>query len=381
MRIVFVANHASVHTRRWVAFFADRGHDVRVVTCGGADAVDLDTQGNVIGRNYRIVDLGSPRLGKLGYLFKLRRARRAIRRANAEVVHAHWATSYGLLALVAGVRPLVVTAHGDDLLIAPRNRIMRAIVLRVLRAAALITVPSEPMRQAAHALLGDEGAPEVAVFQYGVEVRRLTALAASVRSQIDPRDIRPLRIVSARALLRLYRVDVLLDALALLAAQHVDFECELLGDGPERASLEAQAARLGIAHRCNFRGAVEPSEVEQVVAKSDIYVSVAESDGVSLALLEAMVLGAIPVLSDIPANRGWVNDGATGMLTEIEPAAVASAIRAAARIDAPRAGKDNCARVSELADRETNLAACELLIDSLVGVTFDPRPVDDSAAA
>ena len=48
------------------------------------------------------------------------------------------------------------------------------------------------------------------------------------------------------------------------------------------------------------------------MGRADVYVSLAESDGTSIALLEALALGAVPVLSDIPANRAWVRDGETG---------------------------------------------------------------------
>lgn len=389
MRICYLAWHGSVHTRRWAGWFAERGHDVHVVTCGDGDARDLDTDGAPLPLRYRVHDLGLPRGGKLGYLAKVLRARRAVRRIAPDVLHAHWLTSYGLLALAADRRavPLVVTAHGDDVLIAPRSAPMRWLVQRVLRAARLVTVPSDAMRVAVIELLDPSGPPEagVAVFQYGVESRRLAAAGARHRA---PRRDAPgahLRIVSARALLDLYRIDVLLDALALLHAQGVSFHCDLLGDGPARAALELQAMQLGIESRCTFHGAVPPARVEELVGASDVYVSVAESDGVSLALLEALALGAVPVLSDIPANRPWVNDGATGILVDIAAADIADGIGRAAELDRERVAADNLAMVAERADRDTNLAACELLVDSLIGVTWDASPagldrIDDTAA-
>jgi glycosyltransferase involved in cell wall biosynthesis len=383
VRICYLAWHGSVHTRRWAGWFAERGHEVHVITCGGADARDLDASGTPLPLRYRVHDLGAPRGGKVGYLFKLLRARRAVRRVAPEVLHAHWLTSYGLLALAADRRalPLVVTAHGDDVLIAPRNPVMRRLVQRVLRAARMVTVPSEPMHDAVLELLAPQPAPTggVAVFQYGVEARRLAAAGERYRAARPYRDA--LRIASARALLDLYRIDVLLDALALLAEREVAFHCDLLGDGPERATLEARAHELGIQDLVRFHGAVLPSEVERYVGESDVYVSVSESDGVSLALLESLALGAVPVLSDIPANRPWVNDGATGILVDIDPHDVADGIERAARLDRERVAADNLALVSEHADRDTNLAACELLIDSLVGVVWEPDAAAGSAHA
>jgi len=241
------------------------------------------------------------------------------------------------------------------------------------------------MREAVVELLAPAHPPGggIAVFQYGVESARLARAgkrerelrAASAGGAIDT----TLRIVSARALLELYRIDVVLDAVALLIERSVEVTCDLLGDGPERAALEARAAKLGIADRCVFHGAVTPANVERVVAGSDLYISVSESDGVSLALLEAMSLGAIPVLSDIPANRPWVHDGATGVLVDINAESLAEGVLRAAMLDRERLAADNLAVVAERADRDTNLGACELLIDSLVGVTWDPRAADDDS--
>jgi glycosyltransferase involved in cell wall biosynthesis len=348
-----------------------------VVTCGGADARDFNSDGAPITLRYRVVDLGDPRGGKLGYLLKIRSARRAIRQAKADIVHAHWLTSYGLLALAAGRHPLVVTAHGDDVLIAPRNRMMRMIVRRVLRHADLITVPSEPMRVAAEALLEPHLPPAggIAVFQYGVETRRLANIGADVRASVDARSGTRIRLVSARALLQLYRIDALIAAIALLRDEGYDVTCDILGDGPERASLESLSRALGVEDCVKFHGAVTPGDVERYVASADAYVSVSESDGVSLALLEALSLGAVPVLSNIPANRPWVNDGETGVLVPIDPAGIARGIRQAIALDRERVAADNLAIVAERADRDTNLGVCERLIDSLIGVEWDATPV------
>jgi glycosyltransferase involved in cell wall biosynthesis len=386
MRICYLAWHGSVHTRRWVAWFAEHGHEVHVVTCGGGAARDLDLDGVPVPLAYRVHDLGEPRAGKLGYLLKLRQARRVVRGVEPEVLHAHWLTSYGLLALGAlrGWRqapPFVVTAHGDDVLIAPRSRLLRPIVQRVLRAAQLITVPSDVMRVAAVELLAPQPPPAagIAVFQYGVQSARLAEVGRSERlARVDTAQ-GALRIVSARALLDLYRIDALLDALALLVGRGVEVHCDLLGDGPAREALEQQVARLGLGANCTFHGAVTPAEVERLVAGSDAYVSVSESDGVSLALLEALALGAVPVLSDIPANRPWVNDGKTGVLVAIEATAIADGIVQAAALDREQLAADNLSIVAERADRDTNLAACELLIDSLVGVTWNAEPASGQA--
>jgi len=354
MRIAYLGAHGSVHTRRWLSFFAGRGHDVHLLTCG--------TAGNPA-EGYEVHDLGHPRPGKVGYLAQIPAARRILLGLRPDVVHAHYATSYGALGLGAGLRPLIVTAHGDDVLVAPRHPGKRLVVQRVLRRADLVTVPAEHMRDAVIRLRGGSG-PPVMVFQYGVETGRLAALADDLRPAEAPRRAAPLRIVSARPLLPLYRIDLLLAALSILEQRGVPFVCEILGDGPDRFRLSRIAARAGLTGLVRFRGAVPPAHVEEHVARADVSVSLACRDGASLAVLEAMALGPVLVLSDIPANRPWAcPEGA--VLVGSAPADVADGIERAAGLDRAAAARLNRDIVRQRADLPTNLGRFEGVMEVL----------------
>lgn len=331
-----------------------RGHDVHVITCGDGDGPMAE---------YRIHDLGRPPLGKLGYLLRIRKARRVTRRICPDIVHAHYATSYGLLALASGLRPLVVTAHGSDLLIAARNPVLRFGLRCVLRRADLVTVPSVQMYEVARALAGP--AVDIATFQYGVESARLEALANDLRGHQDVGD-GLLRIVSARPLEAVYRTDILLDALAILVGRRDDWRCSVFGDGPERAALEQQAARLGLEDRVAFRGDRPGVEIERALATADIYASFSESDGASIALLEAMALGAIPVVSDIPASRAWVQDGVNGVVAALDPAAAARGLERSMALNRAQVAVVNQALVRERGDRGQNLGALDDRLEDLV---------------
>jgi glycosyltransferase involved in cell wall biosynthesis len=376
LRLAFLAFHGSVHTRRWATYFAARGHDVHVITCGDPtdvpppEAPNGDQAGNgepATGAPYAVHDLGFPWPGKLGYLLKLHPARRCARAIAPDVVHAHYATSYGLLGLATGIHPFVVTAHGDDVLVSPKNPVMRPMIRRVLRSADLVTVPSAEMREKVEGLCRPRRTP-ISVFQYGVEAQRLIEVAGE-RPE-DPRVLTgtagdPLRIVSARPLLRESRVEVLIDALSILSERGVGWTCDVVGDGPERGTLEQRAASLGLTGRLAFHGQVSSRSAEEVIARSDIYVSVAESDGLSIALLEALALGSIPVVSDIPANRAWVDQGRTGLLIRVGPQNLAEGIERAIRLDRQVVKQCNQRLVRERADRSANLQHCENLLTGL----------------
>ena len=55
-----------------------------------------------------------------------------------------------------------------------------------------------------------------------------------------------------------------------------------------------------------------------LVAKSRFLLSLTNSDGASLSVMEGMAVGTVPILSDIPANREWVDDGVNGFLVPLD---------------------------------------------------------------
>jgi L-malate glycosyltransferase len=357
MRIVFVAWQGSEHTARWATFFAGRGHDVHVVTCGTEDAEGVEKPAS-----YPVHDLGLPRFGKVGYLLKIPRARRLIRSLAPDVVHAHHATSYGLLAAAAGVRPLVVTSHGSDILKSGQKALLRPLLRRVLDSADAVTAPAEHVADGIREL---GTTTEVVVFQYGVEVERLRAVADSVRAEDGDRT-GVVRIVSARGLDALYHTDDVVRAVAILRDRGIDSVFDVAGRGSEEEALKRLVREIGVADRVTFHGHVPERRAEELIASADVYASVTDSDGVSIALFEAMALGPIPLLSDIRANRLWVRDGENGLLVEIAPEAIADGIQRALELDRSDVRRRNVEILRAKGDRETNLVACEALLARLV---------------
>jgi glycosyltransferase involved in cell wall biosynthesis len=122
-----------------------------------------------------------------------------------------------------------------------------------------------------------------------------------------------------------------------------------------------------VADIVSFHGNRPPEEVEEALARADIYVSVSESDGVSIALLEAMALGAVPVVSAIEANRLWIDDGVNGVLVTVDPVAIADGIERARTLDPGAVARRNAELVRARADRFTALLRFESLLYEVVG--------------
>ncbi len=106
----------------------------------------------------------------------------------------------------------------------------------------------------------------------------------------------------------------LLRGFAQAAQRSPDAMLVLVGDGAQRGELEALAAQLGLGpDRIRFIGRVNITEVPLWLRSSDIFALTSPSEGFSCALLEAMAVGLVSLVSDIPANRQLIDPGIHGL--------------------------------------------------------------------
>jgi 1,2-diacylglycerol 3-alpha-glucosyltransferase len=115
--------------------------------------------------------------------------------------------------------------------------------------------------------------------------------------------------------------------LAVLAALPADTWLLLVGDGPDRPLLEAQAHDRGVADRTVFAGTQPPVVVAGALAAADVFVFPSTTETMGLAMLEAMAAGCAIVAVQAPASSDLLRDGETGRLVAGEPAAFAGAVR------------------------------------------------------
>jgi glycosyltransferase involved in cell wall biosynthesis len=141
---------------------------------------------------------------------------------------------------------------------------------------------------------------------------------------------RPPRIVAAGRLHPKKGFDVLVAALALLRDGWEGFgggafDCEIAGEGDERARLEGLIAQHGLGDRVRLVGWRD--DVPAFLATGDVFAFPSHQEGFPLVLLEAMAVGLPVVSSAIPGPVEMIEDGVDGALVPPgDPAALARAL-------------------------------------------------------
>jgi glycosyltransferase involved in cell wall biosynthesis len=176
------------------------------------------------------------------------------------------------------------------------------VLLRWLRADAIAVVnPSV----ATH--LVEYGFPPEKVFFVGngVDAKRYTFSTSHDEETL----VFVGRLRSAKA------VDVVLDAFAIVHRQRPEAVLHIVGDGLLLGTLKSRASRLGIRERVVFHGFMDEESKLQLLSRATLYLSASRFEGFGLPVVEAMAVGAVPVVSDIPAHRYIFQDRAVGYLT------------------------------------------------------------------
>ena len=267
-------------------------------------------------------------------------------------VHTHYATTVALLA--ARVFPFKISAsiHGSAEFIDPdaqrlREKIEICEFVRAIstygRSQLMLASPPSEWEKFVTARLGVDASDfETAPF-------RETAT--------------PFRLVAVGQLQPAKGFHIVLEALAVLVSAGRDISLTLVGNGPDRQSLERQALRLGIASRVTFTGALTQPGVRSVLQASDAFVLASFAEGIPVVLMEAMATGLPCVASRITGIPELIEHGREGLLvTPSDTDALAAAIAQLAdrpdeRLAMRNAARERICRQYDLATNTAELAS------------------------
>jgi glycosyltransferase involved in cell wall biosynthesis len=278
-------------------------------------------------------------------------------RLRPEIVHAN-SSKAGLLALAAarltGVRGRVFTAHGWAHRWYPGRAGALYLTAERLtgRLASRIVCVSESELRAGIAARTCRR-PETIVIPNAVDV---TAFPRAAHTSEVPRVLSVTRLAPPKD------AGTLLGSLARLDG--IPFRAQLVGDGRDRADVERELERLGLDGRVELLG--ERDDVPELLAGSDVFVLSSRSEGMPLAILEAMAAGLPVVASDVGGIGELVVDGESGLLVRPgDSDALAAALERVCADGAlrKRMGAAARARAEELFDLPRFLGAHEALYE------------------
>jgi glycosyltransferase involved in cell wall biosynthesis len=301
------------HVRELSERLVERGHDVTVLTADAGDGgFRRERRNGVRVRRYRSLAPG-------GAMHVCPHLAAAVRRVDADVVHAHNYHSFPLLfaALGAGDRRFVATTHyhgasADSV----RDRLLslyHPLGRWAVRRADAVVAVSDWERER---LAADFGV-DATVIPNGLDVDRFASAEPPARD-------RPYLLTVGR--LEEYKgVQHAIRALSDLPG----YDLLVAGSGPYREELERTAAGAGVADRVEFLGYVDDDALPGLYAGAAVYLTLSEFESYGMTVAEALAAGTSCVVRESGALVDWAGRPGCVGVDSVAPVDVAAAVGAA----------------------------------------------------
>lgn len=318
MRVALLGPGNSIHIQRWSNGLASRGLDVHLIT--SHEVLDgLDQRVKVHRLKFR---------APWAYLLSAAEVANCINALKPQLLNAHYATGYGLLARRSGFQATLLSVWGSDVYDFPeKSALHRWLVRGNLQSAEAVASTSECMARRTSLVASPK---HVFVTPFGVDESLFTpATTGGNRGKLV--------IGTVKTLSQKYGIDVLIHAFALAARElgaSAELSLEITGSGPEEAALKELVVQLGIASAVTFHGAVPHARVPEMLQRLDIFAALSRDDSESfgVAAVEAAACGLPVVVSEAEGLAEVTLHGKTGLVVpKGNPQAAASALVQLAR--------------------------------------------------
>ncbi len=350
MKIFILSDSNSIHTKRWVKSLAKRGINVFLFSL--YKNLNDDYWGYENLQVYGCYErLGESFSRKMSYLFVLGRIKQKIKEFKPNIVHAHYASSYGLLGALCNFQPYIVSVWGSDVYDFPNtNWFTRQMLKYTLKKADRILSTSHVMAKETCKYTNKR----IIITPFGVDVNRFKNLHIERKNKFV--------VGNVKTLSPKYGIDILIKAFKIVVQRNpcVDVELIIVGDGPNRIEYEELVIKLGLEKKVRFEGKVLNEKLPEYYNRFSlsVFASVLNSESFGVVAVEAMACECPVITSDADGFTEVVKDGETGLIIpKRDVEATANAIQRF--IDHPELreemGKKGRERVLELYDWEKNV--------------------------
>ncbi len=238
-----------------------------------------------------------------------------------DLIHAGPIQTCTFIAALSGFRPILAMSWGFDLVRdADLNSWMRWVTRYTLKRSTFFTSDAYVSRD--RAVVFGMDPKKTVIFPWGTDIKHFmpkkeqsgkkNPISKSRKSKpVNPKSI---TLFCSRSWESNYGVDVLARAFVKVANMNRDVNLILLGGGSQGAKIRQILMNGGVMERVYFGGQVGQRDLPRWYHMADIYISPSHVDGSSVTLMEALACGMPCLVSDIPGNKEWVEDGVNGWL-------------------------------------------------------------------
>lgn len=304
MKICFLAPANNYHTKKWCAYFIGQGHQVTVISL-----TDGQIDGTTVYWLNSNTEATQSDFRKIRYLFQFIKVRRLIHKIKPDVINVHYASSYGTLAALSGLKNYIVSVWGSDVYEFPKKSFLHRMLLKYsLGSAKYIFSTSKAMAKETRKYTDKK----IYITPFGVD---MTLFNPDKRTRLDKTEF---VIGTVKRLEPKYGIDYFLRAVKIVRENRPDIplKVRIAGKGTHEAEYKRLAEELGIADIVSWLGFISQQDAAKEWANMDcaIIFSESESESFGVSAVEAQAAGVPVIISDIPGLMEATDPGVTSLV-------------------------------------------------------------------
>jgi glycosyltransferase involved in cell wall biosynthesis len=323
MKILLLSCANSIHTKRWAISLAQRNIEICLFSLEKNNDTEYGNFSNitVITGGFRNNSSKDGEMSKLTLIQYLPKLLKVIRNFKPDIVHAHYATSYGLLGALCGFKPFVLSVWGSDVYDFPKVSCIHKLMIQFnLHRADKILSTSHVMASETKKYTNKE----IHVTPFGIDLLKFKKM--KVDSIFPPETI---VVGTVKTLSSKYGIDYLIRAFKIVKENNSDLSLKLMivGEGEDKIKLVNLCENLNISGDVIFVGKVNNDLVPNYINMMDIYVALSISESFGVAIVEASACEKPVVVSNVGGLPEVVDNIKTGFVVKSKnPEEAANAI-------------------------------------------------------
>ena len=227
---------------------------------------------------------------------------------KVEHLHNHFGDSSGMVTMLASQLSGVgysITFHGPHIFFEPTLLALREKV----KYAKFIVCISNYCKSQMMLFSDAEDWHKLQIVHCGIDINSYT-----IPQQPEKHADKPVKLLYVGRLAAEKGVPVLLRSLIALKNEGHEFHLTLLGDGPERAALEAEVKAQGLERMVHFGGFASQETVRSTLQASDVFILPSFAEGVPVSLMEAMACGVPVIGTNVGGVTELIEHGVSGLV-------------------------------------------------------------------
>ena len=296
MKILFLADANSIHTIKWVeslhnhklnilvfSLFKPTDDVIQKSQIWGIPLISADLQSKI--RNLRV-----PNISKLNYLTAFRLLKKTMNAFAPDIIHAHYASSYGVLGYLSKFKPFILSVWGSDVYDFPqKNQLNKWLLKKVIHSASSVCSTSEAMK----AVIAPQfDRFDVTVIPFGVAAN-VCAPASESPQQFTVGTIKSIEAHNG--------IDCLLDAANIIINEYHNTNIHFLivGQGSLLGEMKQKTTSMGLDNYVKFAGYIPHEKIVEFHQKLSVFISVSTRESFGVAVLEAAACGVPAITSNV----------------------------------------------------------------------------------